>query len=212
MKHLNACPYCGGVMAYTKPVGRFTGYYMETSCIKCRSQGPKLSFCEKIWIKDDQERMDIITERCNQRIYTAKSDNEYVLQPWMSTLSFKMQSVILSSFRGCDGRPKDDPTKYIIRYLRVHCLRCADKTTNYMDCSPLLVEESIGVFLNNLDGYPVHFVLHLTHSAQIIGYLHSDTKVKQTSLDLYTSICKAFHMNFESKSEMTLRLADKKDN
>lgn len=67
MKHLKPCPYCGGTMFYTKPIGRFTDYYMETVCGKCDSQVPKLSFFEKLFIRDDQKRIDIITERCNQR-------------------------------------------------------------------------------------------------------------------------------------------------
>lgn len=92
-----------------------------------------------------------------------------VIKPWVFTLPFRMQSVLLLSLRGCDGVAKDDHSKAVTRTLRGLVFNNADPTNTFItDAFP--AKEKVEAFLWDLDAYPMHFVMHTTHAAEIIGY------------------------------------------
>lgn len=94
--------------------------------------------------------------------------------------------------------------------MRKVVLRNADESSSFMKTDTLcaLLDERIDEFINDLDSYPIHFALHLCHAAEIVGYQHPDFDVKKYWHLFYREFCNAFHMNIETKGQLSQRLAD----
>ena len=134
-----------------------------------------------------------------------------VLQDWMDHLSFKMQTVIITGIRGCDGLSKTDVSKHISRAIRGVSLRNADTTTTYMNHPIEQTVESARQFVDDLDRYPVHYVLHLAHACEIIGYKHPDELTRGRFHGIYSLIVWSMHLKPETELMMDKRLSDRKE-
>jgi hypothetical protein len=122
-----------------------------------------------------------------------------VVRPWVAELQWMCQTVLLCALRGCDTAPKEDPSKALTRALR-HCLLFNAKNDgSFMDEEP-------PAELPDMERYPQHWISHVMHAAQIVGYCHpvAETRVKWNRL--YVAFCHAWHVNPESKEEMLGRL------
>lgn len=160
-----------------------------------------------------------------------------VVQPWVSQISFMQQSVLLSAIRGADGADKYASYKKLQRWLRRCILISAFDgivLTNPFDprggkftgpvvdsVSVKLASESewelgmesyINGFFASCDSLPHHFILHFTHAAEIIGYMHPDERIAKWWEMLYNRIVASFHMKPETKEEMLHRLGDNETN
>ena len=84
-----------------------------------------------------------------------------------------------ASTRGCDGVNKYDPSKAVLWALRADVLVPSqlewdpEKGRSFMGYHSKL-QEKVEEFLSGLDHYPFHFVTHLMHAAEIIGWYHPD--------------------------------------
>jgi hypothetical protein len=130
-----------------------------------------------------------------------------VIKEWIYDLDMMQQTVILEMIRGCDGTSKNDPSKQIVRALRNIVLESAT-TGNFMDVDEDQLMNSIKTFFEDLDHYPLHFVMHLAHSIEIIGYEHPDEKVREFWSSFYFDFCHTIHVAPESKETMEKRLRD----
>lgn len=134
-----------------------------------------------------------------------------VVKEWISTIPYKMQAVLLLSLRGCDGTLKEDLSKMITRALRSVLFHPAVKNFNdecmFMSVNAVTLQNAIKRFADNLDHYPNHFVTHLLHAMEIIGYRHPDFKTAEFWLDAYRSCCYGMHLNHEGKDQLDVRLA-----
>jgi len=70
-------------------------------------------------------------------------------------------------------------------------------------------ERSFDLLLKDIDSYPVHFILHLVHAFEVVGFYHNETDTKNLFNKLYKKACSTFHMKPENKIEFDERLADK---
>jgi len=128
-----------------------------------------------------------------------------VIKPWVFTLPYRMQSVLLLSLRGCDGVRKDDNSKSITRTLRGLVFNNADPSNTFIT-EAFPPKEKVEAFLWDLDGYPMHFVMHTTHATEIIGFKHPDLKRRAEWLDFYHKAIKALHVNPETEAQLDVRL------
>jgi hypothetical protein len=55
---------------------------------------------------------------------------------------------------------------------------------------------------------PLHWIMHLTHGFQIVGYYHPEPQHKQQALDIYLRFVRSFHLKSESKEDMDERLLE----
>lgn len=85
-------------------------------------------------------------------------------------------------------------------YLRKELGSGLPPETSRFDCVVL-------EFLWDIDPYPIHFVTHLAHAVEIIGYRHPQLEIRAGWYDFYLSICKAMHVNPEHLSQLDARLA-----
>lgn len=128
-----------------------------------------------------------------------------VLRDWMGDLPWKMQSVILSALRGPDTQYSPN-LKKVVRWMRVTTQNNADPSHSYMQQEPLPSLDDIEkeVVFSNL-----HYVTHLLHAIEIIGYKHPDKGVAKTAREYYEGIAREFfHLNPETESQLEERLKD----
>lgn len=134
-----------------------------------------------------------------------------VFQEWLQLLTWKMQTVIITGLRGCDGLTKFDPSKHVSRSIRMAALKNADQSTTYMKHDMFEeLAEAADKFVDDLDRYPVHFVMHMAHACEIIGYRHPEPGTRAQFSAVYNKIVWALHLRPESKESMEHRLADNK--
>ena len=134
-----------------------------------------------------------------------------VVQDWLAEkCTWKMQTVLLTSFRGCDGVHKHDLSKPFTRLMRASILKNADKTTTFFlnDCDFGVLNQQMNVFLDDIDHYPMHCFFHLLHAAEILSYKHYDPEIKKFWGDFYQSCIHALHVNPETEEQLDERLKD----
>jgi len=129
-----------------------------------------------------------------------------VLKEWVFTLPLRMQSVLMCALRGCDTARKDDASKFITRGLRAMLLNNADPTNTFIVGEGIPDAVYVKTFLWDLDSYPLHFVMHTTHAAEIVGYKHPDPKLRIWWTGFYKDLVKALHMNPETEGQLDVRL------
>lgn len=134
-------------------------------------------------------------------------DKTSVMKPWTYELSWKEQTVLISALRGCDAVGKNDISKKIVRRIRNVVLNNAGPdNSEFMDSQ--ISDNELYDFSKNIDSYPVHFLLHLIHASEVIGYCCTDINEATFFKSFYYRMVDAFHMKPESESDMHIRLSD----
>ena len=139
-------------------------------------------------------------------------ERESVLEEWVEELPFTQQALLLLATRGADGMPKYNAAKQMVYYLRGVVLKAAYPDFYLMDgfMSKRIDEsfdKSIDDFFRDTDTYPMHFLMHLIHAYEVVGYSHPDEQTRFWFYKFYSKACKAFHMNPETKEELNKRLS-----
>lgn len=140
---------------------------------------------------------------------------------WQAQLPLQQQSVLWAALRGPDGIPKGHPCKDVSRAYRGTVLvaaryarelrwgECADSFMSLDKFADADVWAGVvSSFWHEVDALPLHFVMHLIHGAQILGYKHPDSRFSERWLEFYEIGCNEFHLNPESEKEMDERLND----
>lgn len=142
---------------------------------------------------------------------------ESVIHDWMQVLTFQQQALLLTAMRGPDGMPKHCSGKEIVRYLRGVVLKPAGESTGkndndfmWWDYNPTVdyFRYLTKAFWSQHDEYPHHFIMHILHCAELIGYKHPDGYLRNQWLLFYLAGCSSFHMTPETEVEMDDRLND----
>jgi hypothetical protein len=161
----------------------------------------------------------------------AKPVQTSVLQNWVMKLTQAEQGTLLTAVRGPDDVRKNHPVKEFLRCYRRAILNGAKPCPNgfmsehafmsppYLAAlrkqlgSPLGVgswaEELLWFWETQSDDLPHHFLMYLTHSAEILGFRHPDGDTRRFWLEVYYAVCKSFHMQPETFYQMTERLRDR---
>lgn len=140
--------------------------------------------------------------------------HETVLHDWVCGLTFQMQALLLTAMRGPDENNKYNAAKAIIRYLRGVVIKPAGDWDNKNDNDFMwgeytsLFQHYVEEFWKDHDEYPHHFIMHLVHCAEVVGYKHPDRTIAQFWGDFYQDACHAFHMNAETEEQLDSRLSD----
>lgn len=135
-----------------------------------------------------------------------------ILRDWVTELQIREQGTLLSALRGCDTAPKfplDSLERQLTAYIR-YCV-CHPADQREVDSEP-------GCFMRStppdnfkpsaLGHYPLHWVMHVTHALEIIGYRHPEVFVSMHCFSMYSSICRSLHLPVESVEDMTARLGE----
>jgi hypothetical protein len=149
----------------------------------------------------------------NQCCMPKSQTSESVLHDWVHCLPFQMQALLLTAMRGPDENNKYNAAKAIIRYLRGVVIKPAGNWEGLNDNDFMWGEYSIfknysDVFWQDHDEYPHHFIMHLVHCAEVVGYMHPEEEISKPWLRFYFDACEAFHMNPEGLFQLLDRLND----
>lgn len=158
-------------------------------------------------------------------------------QDWVSNLTIMQQSVLFASIRAPDGLPKNHPVKVLLRWYRRSILLSAFERRALSDpftpgggsfTGPFTkahaqehLRRTVGdaamrwafdamreVYLEHVDEIPHHFQLHFMHAAQIVGFKHPVTDIRDWWRHFYEMIVNDAHLFPESEHQMDLRLGD----
>lgn len=156
-----------------------------------------------------------------------------VVQPWVSELPFMQQSVLLTAVRGPDGLPKYHDVKYILRWYR-RCILLSSFMGEVID-NPIVsdggsflgpsveldprigtgpevwwlpMDERATSYVRSLDQVPLHFHLHLMHSAEIVGYKHPVPWTRKWWASFYLRLTHDMHLWPETEEQLDRRLGD----
>jgi len=129
-----------------------------------------------------------------------------LLLDWTSELSFKQQSVLLSSLRGPDHTYCPN-IKKVTKWIRGILQNNADPSKNYMARGELPHPKELE---KEIEFCSVHYATHLLHALEIIGYKHSDEMVSGQANRYYTYFTsEIFHLNPETSEQLSKRLEDR---
>lgn len=130
-----------------------------------------------------------------------------ILKPWVEKLGLRHQGVLMSCVRGCDNVPKDDPTKKLVRCLRAVCLRSYDaKPSSFIEhVDDEELQNRMIAVLKSHDHYPVHYIMHLLHGSEIIGYKWPEPEAIFWRW-FYEKLANCFHLNVETEDKLDARL------
>jgi hypothetical protein len=132
--------------------------------------------------------------------------SESVLHEWVHGLTFQMQALLLTAMRGPDENNKFNAAKAIVRYLRGAI--CKPGNNDFMWGDYNIFSKYAADFWADHDEYPHHFIMHIVHCAEVLGYKHPLEKVRKYWLEFYACALQAFHMNPETHEQMDKRLND----
>ena len=152
------------------------------------------------------------------------SNNESVLQAWVHALPYMQQSVLITACRGPDGLPKNHISKVLIRWMRRCYMKTAFTGLAFVDpyqpgggsfTGPCTIHEDHGginaaldAYLAHVDETPHHFHMHFMHAAEILGYKHNITWIRNWWREAYFRIANDAHLVPEDRRAMERRLGD----
>jgi len=90
--------------------------------------------------------------------------------------------------------------------LRPFCKDPRKAQTFIEHCEPDELLRRFNDFSRNCDHYPHHYVMHLVHGAEVIGYKHSDVQTRACWHAFYLSLCNGLHVNPEAEEQLDARL------
>ncbi|WP_375458846.1 hypothetical protein [uncultured Enterovirga sp.] len=145
-----------------------------------------------------------------------------VVPDWFQELPLQQQSVLILALRGPDGVEKHHECKHLVRHYRATVL-CAAKYGRWlqvgeaadsfmsmasMSSEAAWDEQVLNPFFDVIDCLPHHYVAHLSHGAEILGYKHPDLLVRGHWLRCYLRFCEDRHHPPETEEQMDTRLSD----
>lgn len=134
-----------------------------------------------------------------------------VMRDWAMDLPLRHQGVLLAAVRGCDGMPKENSAKPLVRAIRYAFMNPADQREVGMPSAFMqdyFSEKELKGFLSDWDHYPIHFVQHLMHACQVIGYKHPDDDMRLRFRTAYYRVVKKLHLEPEDELKMDNRLCE----
>ena len=147
---------------------------------------------------------------------------EVSVQPeWCRKLPLQQQSVLFLGARGPDGVAKKHACKPICiayrgcvflagKYGRL--LKWGERADTFMSLDVFADEEkwaeAVKQFMDNRDELASHYLNHLMHGAQILGFKHPDARFRKRWHEFYLTMVAGHHLNPETEEEMDKRLGD----
>lgn len=134
-----------------------------------------------------------------------------VLQDWVMELPLRAQGTLLTGIRGCDLTPKlplDSTERQLVGYLRNCVMNPADPREIGIVGAFFQPDPPANWKASELGHYPQHWVSHIMHCYEVIGYCHPHVEKRVHSIRIYEKIVHSFHLKPETKEEMMERLTE----
>lgn len=134
-----------------------------------------------------------------------------VLQDWVEKLGLRHQGTLLTAIRGCDTTPKEEASKALTRVYRAMVLNphCGDpkKALTFIELPETdVILHRMHAVERSHDHLPHHFLMHLIHAAEIVGFCHPKALYRDLWRGFYETMCQKMHMRAETLAELNKRL------
>ena len=144
------------------------------------------------------------------------------VQPgWCQELPIQQQSVLFLAGRGPDGVAKRHPCKPVVIAYRAttfvaakygRMLKWGERADSFMSLDVFADDfkwtDAVDDFFDHYDSLPMHYLMHLAHGAEIVGYKHPDSRFRARWHDFYAKMAESLHLSMETEHMMDLRLGD----
>jgi len=133
------------------------------------------------------------------------------LKRWFNDLQWMQQGVLISCIRNCDGILSEGPAKVLVRGIRSACIKSAMTKGSFNARRPNpenLMNACVSFVDDHIDHCPIHFVAHLMHASEVIGYTHPDKNIAAIWENIYKTIVNELHLNVETREHFSDRLKD----
>ncbi len=128
-----------------------------------------------------------------------------VVQDWVSTLPFKLQTAMLCAVRGCDGVAREDIMKIIARGIRKMTLLPSRQKVNepggFMYFTVGELREATDQICQDLAKYPTHYIHHIIVACEVLGYFHPVADVREAFYYTYHSMVRELNLYPESREQ-----------
>lgn len=132
----------------------------------------------------------------------------FVLQPWVSTVGLKMQSILLSGLRAPDA--KTSAVKKLVRWLRSRCQVDADPAKQSYMQSIVMSEQLVDDAMDELEYLPCHYVHHFADAFAVTAYHHPEDEETFWAKYVHDLVAtEIFHFKPETREEFLERHKDK---
>lgn len=134
---------------------------------------------------------------------------EFVLQPWVSNVGLKMQSILISGLRAPDA--KTSGVKKCVRWLRGNCQVDADPSKQSYMQSIEMTDELVDLAMDELEYLPCHYVHHFADSMAVAAYHHPVNVVRAWAYKIHYLVAEEiFHFRPETQEQFLNRHRDKR--
>lgn len=134
------------------------------------------------------------------------------MRDWVMQLPLREQGAMLVATRGCDSAPKF-PLESVERRLTA-AIRYAVMVPHderEVDAAPgcfMVSVPPMDLKLAMLEHYPMHWVMHVVHACEGLGYRHPVEAVANGWLVLYWRAVRSLHLEPESRDAYISRLGE----
>ena len=143
---------------------------------------------------------------------TIPNPRRSVLQDWVMELPLREQGTLLTAVRGCDLTPKyplDSVERSLVACIRGAFMVAADERE---------VDVENGSFMSRripqnwkpcaLGHYPQHWVSHVMHAIEVLGYRHPDMPTRLQWHRVYEMLCHSLHVPCEPFEVFVARMSE----
>jgi hypothetical protein len=127
-------------------------------------------------------------------------------------LPLREQGTLLTVVRGCDLTPKlplDSNARRLVSCLRYTFLNPADEREVDSEPGTFMSRKLPPSFKTSEFGHlPWHWLSHVMHAVEVIGYRHPDHTIRTTYHALYNRMAHSFHLNPESFEQFAARMSE----
>lgn len=131
-------------------------------------------------------------------------------------LPLREQGTLLTAVRGCDladkyapdGSVLDTPERRLTAWIRWAFMNPADPREVDIPGAFFQSHPPSPFKASALGHYPLHWVSHVMHALEVIGYRHPDIHVQPVALSLYFDFVDMLHLKEESRETMIRRLSE----
>lgn len=139
-----------------------------------------------------------------------------VLQTWVTELPLREQGTLLTAVRGCDLAPKyhadgsviNTPERRLTAWIRWAFMNPADPREVDIPGAFFQSQPPDPFKASAFGHYPLHWVSHVAHAAEIIGFRHPDLTVRSEGQRIYRAFVHMLHMTPETFDQMVSRLSE----
>lgn len=139
-----------------------------------------------------------------------------VLQDWVMKLPLREQGTLLTAVRGCDlaskydadGNVIDTPERRLTAWIRLAFMNPADPREVDIPGAFFQSRPPEPFKASAFGHYPLHWVSHVAHAAEVIGYRHPNPTIRDEAHRIYRAFVHMLHMNPETFDQMVTRLSE----